>query len=110
MNFDKLQTIYIQLQRQVENAEKAHLPIKSLVLQQIKLLEQTHDSFVKSALSKNKDLINDIGFSGVIIKQLQAICSLCKKIGLSTEKYDKQIRDIRIRNLGEDFVNKNYPQ
>ena len=108
MDLEASQKLYIQLQRQVEKAQKANQPIEELVRQQIKLLENTHDEFVFSALAKNKDLETDLGFTEIRIKQLQAIVSLCKKIGLPTEKYDNQIREIRIKNLGVDFVNERY--
>ena len=108
MNLKTSQNLYIQLQQQVEKAQKLNQPIDSFVKQQIKLLEETHDEFVSSALAKNKDIETDLGFTEIRIKQLQAIVSLCKKIGLPTEKYDNQIREIRIKNLGVDFVNERY--
>lgn len=108
MNLKASQNLYIQLQQQVEKAQKLNQPIDNFVKQQIKLLEETHDEFVSSALSKNKDLESDLSFTEIRIKQLQAIASLCKKIGLSTEKYDNQIREIRTKNLGADFVNERY--
>ena len=108
MNLKTSQNLYTQLQQQVEKAQKLNQPIDSFVKQQIKLLEETHDEFVSSALAKNKDLETDLGFTEIRIKQLQAIVSLCKKIGLPTEKYDNQIREIRIKNLGIDFVNERY--
>lgn len=108
MDFEASHKLYIQLQNQVENAQKLKQPIDQFVKQQIKLLEKTHDEFVSSALSKNADIENDLRFTDVCIKQLQAIASLCKKIGLPTEKYDNKIREIRIRNLGVDFVNERY--
>lgn len=108
MNLKTSQNLYIQLQQQVEKAQKLNQPIDSFVKQQIKLLEETHDEFVSSALAKNKDLETDLGFTEIRIKQLQAIVSLCKKIGLPTEKYDNQIHEIRIKNLGVDFVNERY--
>ena len=108
MDIKASQKLYVELQQQVENAQKLNQPIDNFVKQQIKLLEETHDNFVSSALTKNKDLESDLGFTEVRIKQLQAIASLCKKIGLSTEKYDNQIREIRIKNLGVDFVKERY--
>ena len=108
MNLEAAHEAYIQLQQQVERAEKLKQPIDSYVRQQIKLLEETHDEFVSSALSNNKNIENSISFAEVRIKQLQAIASLCKKIGLPTEKYDKQIREIRIKHLGVDIVKEYY--
>lgn len=91
MNLKASQNLYIQLQQQVEKAQKLNQPIDNFVKQQIKLLEETHDEFVSSALSKNKDLESDLSFTEIRIKQLQAIASLCKKIGLSTEKFVQKI-------------------
>ena len=108
MNLNESHKIYLYLQKQVEKAEELKQPIQKYVVQQIKLLEQVHDEFVSSTLAKNKDLESNIEFIGVRIKQLQAIASLCRKIGLPTEKYDNQIREIRIKNLGADFVNQYY--
>ncbi len=102
------QKIYLKLQYQVETAQRLRQPIDIYVQQQIKLLEEVHDSFVKNALSKNADLERDLRFAEVRIKQLQAIASLCKKIGLSTQKYDDKIREIRISHLGADFVKERY--
>jgi hypothetical protein len=104
MDLKATQKLYMQLEQQVEKAKELHQPIENLVQKQIKLLEETHDNFVSETLKNNKELENSIDFAGMRIKQLQAIASLCKKIGLSTEKYDKQIREIRIKTFGVDFV------
>ena len=108
MDLKATQKLYMQLEQQVEKAKELHQPIENLVQKQIKLLEETHDNFVSETLKNNKELENSIDFAGMRIKQLQAIASLCKKIGLSTEKYDKQIREIRIKTFGVDFVNEYY--
>jgi len=108
MNTNVSQKIFQQLQEQVNKANKLNKPIEPYVKQQITLLEEVHDNFVQGALTKNKDLADDLNFAEVQIKQLQAIASLCKKIGLSTEKYDNKIREIRIQHLGADFVAQHY--
>ncbi|MBO7672370.1 hypothetical protein J6S88_03065 [bacterium] len=108
MKLEILQKTYTKLQQQVEKAERLNQPIEHLVKQQIKILEEVHDEYVSSALAQNKNIENSLDFIGTKIKQLQAIASLCKKIGLPTEKYDKQIREIRIKSLGVDFVNERY--
>ena len=89
MDLKATQKIYMQLEQQVEKAQKLNQPIKSLVQKQIKLLEETHDNFVSETLKNNKDLADSMDFAGVRIKQLQAIASLCKKIGLPTDEYYK---------------------
>lgn len=108
MDLKATQYLYTELQQQVEKAQKLNNPIDIFVKKQIKLLEEVHDDFVSSAMAKNKDIESDLSFTEVRIKQLQAIASLCKKIGLPTEKYDNKIREIRIKNLGVDFVNERY--
>ena len=97
------QKIYMNLEKQVEQAQKTNKPIDSFVKQQIKLLEEVHDDFVSDSM-KDEALQNSIDIAGVKIKQLQAIASLCKKIGLSTQKYDNKIREIREQFFGADFV------
>ena len=108
MDIQTSRNLYIKLQKQVEIAQKLNQPIDNLVKQQIQLLEKVHDEFVSSTLAKNKDLEFNLDFAGTRIKQLQAIASLCKKIGLPTDKYENQIREIRIQTLGVDFVKKHY--
>lgn len=102
------QKLYLQLQQKVETAQKLNKPVEGYIKQQIKLLEEVHDNFVKNALEKNSDLVNNLGFSEIRIKQLQAIISLCKKIGIPTEKYENRIREIRVYHLGADFVKERY--
>lgn len=104
------QELFMQLQKQVERAEKLNQPIENLVKQQISLLEEVHDTFVKKAIRSNKHIKNDLGFAEIQIKQLQAISSLCKKIGLSTDKYEKKIHELRIFHLGADFTHQQYEQ
>lgn len=100
--------VYLQLQQKVETAQKLNKPVDDYIKQQIKLLEEVHDGFEKNALEKNADLVNDLGFAEIRIKQLQAISSLCKKIGLPTNKYEAKIREIRVYHLGADFVKERY--
>jgi hypothetical protein len=108
MDLKATQKLYMQLEQQVEKAQKSNQPIENLVQKQIKLLEETHDDFVSEALKNNKDLENSIDFAGVRIKQLQVIASLCKKIGLPADKYEQKIHEIRVKSLGADFVKEYY--
>ena len=108
MNLKATQKLYNQLETQIIEAKKSNKPFESFVKQQIKLLENVHDDFVSSSISKDANIQENIHFANMQIKQLQAIASLCQKIGLSTEKYDNKIREIRIRHLGVDFVKEHY--
>jgi len=104
MDLKASQKIYHQLECQIQEAQKLNKPFDSFVKQQIKILEEVHDDFVSSTSSANNTRQSIIDNASIQIKQLQVIASLCKKIGLSTEKYDNKIREIRIRDLGADFV------
>ena len=108
MDLKASQKIFNQLEAQITEAKKLNKPFDSYVKQQIKLLEKVHDDFVSSSTKKDKDVIYNLDFVNVQIKQLQAISSLCRKIGLPTDKYDNKIREIRINNLGAEFVKERY--
>ena len=108
MDLKATQKVYNQLEKQILEAQKSHKPIDSYVKKQIEILEEVHDDYIASATLKRPDIQDNINFANVQIKQLQAIASLCKKIGLSTEKYDNKIKEIRMRYLGADFVKERY--
>ena len=108
MNLKLSQKMYFKLEEQIKQAQKQGLPIEKYVQQQIKLLEEVHDDFVAQGVKKIKALSDEVDFDETKIKQLQAIASLCKKIGLPTEKYEKQIFDIRANRFGAEFVRKNF--
>lgn len=108
MDLKATQKIYHQLECKIQEAQKLNKPFDSYVKQQIKLLEEVHDNFVKSSSSENNTRETVIDIAGTQIKQLQVIAALCKKIGLPTEKYENKIREIRIRDLGADFVKERY--
>ena len=97
------QKIFLQIQSKIDDAEKLKKPVDGLIKQQISLLENAHDDFVKATLEKNYKAKDSLDFAQAQIKQLQAIKLLCQKIGLSTEKYDKKINEIRKYHLGVSF-------
>ncbi len=97
------QKLFLQIQKQIDMAEQFNKPIDGLVKQQIDLLEKAHDDFVKIAKEKNITSQNNLSFAELQIKQLRAISSLCKKIGLPTDKYEEKITQIQKENLGVWF-------
>lgn len=97
------QKLFLQIQKQIDNAQKLNKPINDLVKQQIDLLEKAHDDFVNAAKEKNITSQNNLNFAKLQIKQLSAISYLCKKIGLPTDKYDEKIVQIQKDNLGVWF-------
>jgi len=106
MNISESQKIFMELQNKINKAEKSKQPIEHFVKQQIKILESIHDSFSKT--SKSNTIQEHIAISETKIKQLYVIINLCKKIGLPTNKYEEKIRQIRIKDLGAEFVKQNF--
>lgn len=98
-----IQKTFLQLQKQIDDAEKLKRPIKALVKQQIDLLEKANDDFVNAANEKNITIENNINFAELQIKQLRAISALCKKIGISNDKYEEKITQIQKECLGAWF-------
>lgn len=88
-----------EITQQVIAAERAKKPIDKLVKEQIEIMEAHHDEFVKQAEEKG---IDNFERARVEIKLYSMIKAWANKIGLSTEKYDKAIHDIRVKFLGED--------
>lgn len=97
------QKLFLQLQKQIDNAEQFKKPIDGFVKQQIDLLEKAHDYFVKTANERNITSQNNLSFAEMQINQLQSIISLCKKIGLPTDKYEEKITQIQKDHLGVWF-------
>lgn len=108
MDLKLQQKTYFMLEEKIKQAVIKKQPIEAFVKEQIKLLESVHDNFVSEAKKNNPDVINNFKFDEIRIKQLQAIMSLCEKIGLPTEKYSKQIHEIRVKRFGADFVKENF--
>ena len=94
-----------EIARQVIEREKKNQPIDKLVKEQIAIMEQNHDAFVKQAQEEG---IDNIGRAKIEVQLYSNIIAWAKKIGLPTDKYDKAIRDIRVKFLGEENTKKYY--
>lgn len=93
--------LFRQIQKQVEEAEKAGKPINTLVRQQIDLLKNSHDEFVKVVQESGYER-DDFRLAKIEINQYSAIKQLAQKIGLPVDEYDKLIEEIKIRVLGAE--------
>ena len=93
--------LFMAIQQQIESAEKAGQPVKTLVKQQIAILEASHDEFIKSAQKQGFNL-NDQKVGEIEVGQYSAMKQLAQKIGMPVEKYDKLIKDVRIRIFGKE--------
>ena len=91
-----------EITKQVIDAERLNKPIDKLVKEQIEIMEAHHDEFVKQA---NKEGIDNLQRAREEIRLYDAIKLWAKKIGLSTEKYDEAIKQIRLKFLSEDIIN-----
>ena len=94
-----------QLQQKIEAAQKENKPIKDLVKQQIKLIQEAHDEFVRTAKNRGYDSSHPI-VGKMEIQQYSAMKQLAKKIGLPVEEYDELIKQVKIRVLGEENYKK----
>lgn len=83
-----------EITRQVKEAEIYKKPIDKLVLQQIKVMEEHHDEFVKEA---NKLGVDNLERARIEIKLYSMMKAWANKINLSTEKYDKAMNEIRAK-------------
>ena len=82
------------IMQQVLAAQKANKPIDGLVRQQIKVMEEHHDEFVKEAVELG---IDNLERAKIEIKLYSNIKAWAKKIGLPTDKYDNAISEIQKR-------------
>lgn len=82
------------IMQQVLAAQKANKPIDRLVKQQIRIMEEHHDEFVKEAIEAGVD---NIERAKIEIKLYSNIKAWANKIGLPTEKYDNAIKEIQKR-------------
>ena len=92
-----------QITKQVLDAEKMNKPIDHLVKQQIEIMEAHHDEFVRQA---DNEGIDNLQKAKIEIQLYSNIKAWANKIGLSTEKYDKAIHDIRAKFFGEENTKK----
>ena len=106
MSFDKDLILRSQeIAKQVMEAEKLRQPIEGLVREQIRIMESHHDEFVKQATDEG---IDNLSRAKIEISLYNNIRVWANKIGLSTEKYDNAIREIRVKFLGEHDTKKYY--
>ena len=92
---------YNKLEKKIQLALKQNKPIKSLVEQQIKLLQEAHDEFVFAAKSKGYDMQSpQVG--EIEIQQFSAMKALAQKIGLPVDEYDTLIKNVKERIFGAD--------
>ena len=78
--------------QQVTEAERLGNPINNLVKQQLQVMEEYHDEFVKQADANGMDTLER---DKAEVKLLSYMKIWAQKIGLSTEKYDKAINAIQ---------------
>ena len=106
MDFIKSKELYIELEEKVTQAEANGDPIEELVKEQIELLWQLYEYFVKTSLEQNPKIENSMSYQEIKITQLLAIVELCKKIGIDSDKYETMIKEIRLQLLGEEMYAK----
>jgi len=93
----------IQINEKIKFAEEQGKPVsKMLYIKQIELLEKAHTEFIETAAKKGYDLNTNLDILETEIRQFTAMSQLAKKIGISTEKYEKYIKDARIRVYGKE--------
>lgn len=96
---------YNKLEKKIQIAIKENKPIKNLVEQQIKLLQEAHDEFISTAKAEGYNLRNP-KVGEIEIQQFSAMKALAQKIGLPVEEYDELIKNVKIRVLGEENYKK----
>lgn len=94
-----------EIVKQVKEAERLNKPIDNLVREQIAIMECQKDEFVKQADNLGFD---DLGKARVEIGIYSNIKFWAQKIGLPVDKYDSKIKELRIKNLGAEFVKENF--
>ncbi len=92
---------FMVLQKKIEEAQKLNKPIDGYVKQQIDLLKNAHDEFVKTAQEQGYDL-NNPRVGEIEVQQYSAMKQLAQKIGLPVDEYDEMIKSVQIRVFGEE--------
>lgn len=87
-----------EIVKQVKEAEKLKKPIDNLVREQIAIMECQRDEFVKQAENFGMD---DLGKARVEIEIYSNMKFWAQKIGLPVDKYDKLIKNIQQKFLGD---------
>ena len=91
---------FLEIQKLVEEAEAKGESITLLVREQIALLRDSHDEFLKWAKAMGYDLLSP-RVGDIEVAQYSAMKQLAAKIGDPTEEFDEQIKSVRIRVFGE---------
>lgn len=95
------ENFYNKLEKKIQLAIQENKPIKSLVEQQIKLLQEAHDEFISAAKIKGYNMQSpQVG--EIEIQQFSAMKALAQKIGLPVQEYDELIKNVKIRVFGEE--------
>ena len=93
-------TRFREIQKLVEETEAKGESITLLVREQIALLRDSHDEFIKMAQAAGQDLSNP-RVGDIEVAQYSAMKQLAAKIGDPTEEFDELIKSVRIRIFGE---------
>ena len=96
-----------EITKKIQEAERLGQPIVNLVKEHIEILQAHHDDFVKQADAAN---IHNLERGNFEIQLLSRIKAWANKIGLPVEKYDNEIRKIRVYFLGEENLNNFIPK
>ena len=97
---DKDNNRFNELQKLIEEREAKGESITMLVREQIALLQEAHDDFLKNAVEMGYSLSSpQIG--DIEVAQYAAMKQLAEKIGDPIEEYVEQIKSVRIRIFGE---------
>lgn len=90
-----------RLQEMINEAEKDNRPTAPYVRAQIKLLQKALDEFLIRAGAEGYSL-TDVRVGEIEVRQYAAMKQLAGKIGDPTDKYDRLIKQTRIRIFGEE--------
>ena len=88
------------LQKQIEKNESQGIPVMNLLKQQIDLLMDSHEEFIRSALASGYDLRNTM-IGEIEVQQYSAMKQLAQKAGLPIQEYDDLIKQVKIRIFGK---------
>ena len=92
-----------KINNEIKELEKiGKTPSKVLYIKQIELLEKAHKEFIEKAVQHGYDLQANLDILETEIKQFSAMKQIARKAGFPTEKYDKYIKESRIRVYGKE--------
>lgn len=91
---------FMQIQHKLERARQNGESIVPYVKAQIRLLESSHEEFLKQAVGEGYPLSHP-RLCKIEIEQYSAMIQLAENAGLDTKKYNDKIKEIRIRVFGK---------